>query len=179
MEHYGFRGITNTWFRNYLCHRKQIVQIGNTLSAEKELSCGVPQGSVLGPLLFLIYINDLPNAFYNSLFADDTIFCLSSSNLELLFDESNNELEKASIWFKANKLTLNVSKTKYMVIRSKKMQLEENVCQLKIGERILERIGNHQKEKEKRYFKFVGLKLDEFLDWTYHLDHVSHKLSSA
>ena len=59
------------------------------------------------------------------------------------------------------------------------MQLEENVCQLKIGGRVLERIGNHQKEKEKRYFKFVGVKLDKFLDWTHHLDHVSHKLSSA
>ena len=73
-------GITNTWFRNYLCHRTQIVYIGNTLSSELELLCGArAAGHVLGPLLFLLYINVLPNAtaFYNSLFTDDTI-CLSA-----------------------------------------------------------------------------------------------------
>ena len=59
------------------------------------------------------------------------------------------------------------------------MKLDENVSSLQIGGRSLERVGNHQKIKEKRYFKFVGVKLDEYLDWTYHLDHVSSKLSSA
>ena len=113
------------------------------------------------------------------LFADYTIFGLSSSNLELLISNGKKELDKASIWFKANKLTLNVSKTKFMIFRNIKIKLDKNVSSLQIGGRSLERIGNHQTIKEKIYFKFVGVKIDEYLDWTYHLDHVSSKLSSA
>ena len=83
---------------------------------------------MLGPILFLLYINDLPNAtnFFSSLFADDTFFLKSSPYLDTLMNETNDELEKASRWFIANKLTLNVSKTKFMVFRDKKMHFDEN-----------------------------------------------------
>ena len=122
LNHYGFRGISQSWFYNYLNGRTQFVFVNGKNSSLKNILCGVPQGSVLGPILFLLYINDLPNAtnFFSSLFADDTFFLKSSPNLDTLMKETNDELEKASRWFIANKLTLNVSKTKFMVFRDKK-----------------------------------------------------------
>ena len=118
LNHYGFRGITNEWFRNYLTNTTQNVNLGEF---ESKILCGVPQGSVLGPILFLLYINDLPNctSFLTSLFADDTCFLKSSRNLHQLFSSANVELSKAACWFQANKLTLNVSKTKFILFRKK------------------------------------------------------------
>ena len=112
MNIYGVRESANLWFENYLSDRKQFVTINGNESGKKKMICGVPQGSVLGPLLFLIFINDLPNAtkFLTLLFADDTTFQLSDPDLNNLFDNANYELEKAAVWFKSNKLTLNVKK---------------------------------------------------------------------
>ena len=117
MEHYGVKGKENDWFKNYLSDREQFVSINGVDSDMAKVVCGVPQGSVLGPLLFLLYINDLPNAtdFLTLLFADDTTFQYSDANLDLLFAKCNSELKKAAIWFKANKLTLNVKKTKFLL----------------------------------------------------------------
>ena len=137
-KNYGFKNVSNTWFRNYLTIRTQFVCINGVCSNEKIITCGVPQWSVLGPILFLLYINDLPEAtsFFTNLFADDTSFQMSSSNLELLVSVANEELEKASIWFRSNRLTLNVNKTKYMIFRNKHMRapLDVKYCKIKIND---------------------------------------------
>ena len=121
MEIYGVRNKENVWFYNYLSEREQFVSINGINSEKAKIECGVPQGSVLGPLLFLIFINDLPNAtdFFTLLFADDTTFQLSGPDIDFLFERANAELNKISEWFKANKLTLNVKKTKFMMFAGK------------------------------------------------------------
>jgi retron-type reverse transcriptase len=112
LELYGIRNRANDWFKSYLSEREQFVTINGTNSENITIKCGVPQGSVLGPLLFLLFINDLPNAtdILTLLFADDTTFQVSGCDIPKLFEYANLELQKASNWFKANKLTLNVKK---------------------------------------------------------------------
>ena len=121
LKNYGFQGTSNSWFRSYLTGRMQYTSVNGVNSTLSELKCGVPQGSVLGRILFLLLINDLPNAtnLFSILFADDTTLQLSSSNIVSLYEQTNKELDKLADWFKANKLTLNISKTKYMIFKNK------------------------------------------------------------
>ena len=120
LEHYGVRNNELLWFRNYLTTRTQYVHLnlkgGSFSSCLLHCKCGVPQGSCLGPLLFLFFINDLPNAtdFFASLFADDTTFQITGANTSDVFLRANVELKKAEQWFCANKLTLNSKKTRVM-----------------------------------------------------------------
>ena len=176
MEHYGIRNVANTWFQNYLDNREQFVIINGTESEREKIVCGVPQGSVLGPLLFLIFINDLPNAseFLTLLFADDTTFLISGVNIDDLFQLANCELEKSSVWFRSNKLTLNVKKTKYMIFSDQ--NLTTNLNQLHIGNQSIEQVGTKCKDQ---YFKFVGLVIDDKLSWEGHVQHITKKLASA
>jgi hypothetical protein len=108
-----------------LSEREQFVCINGAESSMQKIICGVPQGSVIGPLLFLLFINDLPNAneCLTLLFADDTTFQLSGVNLDILYEKANFELDKASVWFKANKLTLNIKKKYNACYSQKKMQI--------------------------------------------------------
>ena len=177
LKRYGFRNKAHDWFTSYLTNRSQYVNIGNATSSKRSITHGVPQGSVLGPILFLLYINDLHNAtiLYTLLFADDTSFLFSGRNLQELVELVNTELEKAFCWFKANKLSLNVSKTKYMIFRNPKMLLDDNLS-IKIGNEEVERIGQDCPTKS---FKFVGIMIDEFLSWNYHINHVANKISSS
>jgi hypothetical protein len=112
LEHY-IRGIALQWIKSYFSNRKQFVQFNETHSTERIIKCGVPQGSILGPLFFLLYINDLPNATELAeclLFADDTSIFLSHKDQGYLIYTMNAELEKINIWMKTNKLSVNISK---------------------------------------------------------------------
>ena len=118
IEHYGVSGVLLEWFRSYLTDRKQYVFYKGKSSDLKSISCGVPQGSVLGPLLFLIYINDLPNISVHLkffLFADDTNIYFESDDLIKLEKTVNKELQKLYLWLNVNHLSLNVTKTNFII----------------------------------------------------------------
>ena len=118
LEYYGIRGLPLQWFSSYLKNRKQFVSIGNDASNQKPITCGVPQGSVLGPLLFLIYINDFSNSATSldfHLFADDSNLFYSHQNLQVLERNVNEQLSKVHEWLCANKLSLNIEKSNFVL----------------------------------------------------------------
>ena len=117
LNHYGIRGISNDWIKSYLENRKQFVQY-DAISDCKEILCGVPQGSILGPKLFILYINDIckiSEIMKFVLFADDTNILCKHENYVSSCELVNIELSKLSEWFSINKLSLNVRKTSYML----------------------------------------------------------------
>ena len=173
LEHYGIRGIPNTLIKSFLSNRKQYVSINGFESNIKEISCGVPQGSTLGPLLFLIYINDFQYSLDKSKashFADDTNILYASKNIKTIESVLNHELKLASTWLRANKLSLNEDKTKLLIFHSKNKVLKENSISIKL---------NNIKLSLSKSVNYLGLLIDDCLSWNCHITNLSKKLSRA
>ena len=170
---YGIRGLPLQWFRSYLCNRKQYVVVDGVESTHLDVNLGVPQGSVLGPLLFLVYVNDIVKSsdiMKFSLFADDTVVLYSHKNISVLLDTVNKELQMLNEWFKCNKLFLNFKKTKYILFHSKRKHVTSNVIPIRIDNTVIERIES---------IKFLGIHIHESLDWKYHVANISSKISKG
>jgi hypothetical protein len=172
LEHYGFRGITLKWFNNYLSDRQQYVHYNLCKSDVKGMTCGVPQGSILGPLLFILYVNDI---IYTSsilnfvLFADDTTILYSHKNLADKLNMVNIELQKVTNWFRANKLSINTAKTNYMIMGTPQKTFNFNSdIEVKFDAISLTRVNKT---------KFLGVIIDENLSFKYHIESVSNNIS--
>ena len=168
LYHYGIRGIANKWIGSYLMNRHQYVNINGTNSDYMNVLCGVPQGSILGPILFILYINDMCNVstlLKPILFADDTNLFYSGKDIKELCSVVSIELDKLCTWFQVNKLSLNTSKTNFMVFTNKSCDDTYHVC---MNGLLLSRVF---------VTKFLGVHMDSKLDWNYHINIVRNKIA--
>ena len=172
LEYYGIRGLALHWVKSYFSERSQFVEYNNHKSSFHPITCGVPQGSILGPLFFILYINDLNNAseLETILFADDTNLFFSHSDPVYLVNKLNDELDKLSTWFSANKLSLNTSKTNFMVFKSRQRRQNSDDYKVIINEQSITRVSTTM---------FLGVLLNENLSWKPHLSHLAGKMSKS
>ena len=177
LAYYGIRGKSFDLLKNYLANRKQAVLYNDTYSEELALKTGVPQGSILGPLLFIIYVNDLQFAsklFYPVVYADDTTLSatletfISTTTSNTINENINNELDKIQEWLRLNKLSLNTEKTKAMIFHMP--QKSVITPKLKINSTEISFV-----EK----FDFLGIVIDKNLNWKDHINKISGKVSKT
>ena len=172
LEFYGIRGTALKWITSYLSDRSLKVVFKNVLSKKVPLSYGTPQGSVLGPVLYSILANDLPKClkFCNSvIYADDTTVFVTGNNLRFLYRKLNEDLLRLVQWFQNNSLSLNIEKSNYMLFKTRNRTPHFN-GRISIKGKSLTKIDST---------KFLGLYIDEHLDWSTHIKHLLTKLSSG
>ena len=168
LQHYGVRGIAFNWFQSYLTNKRQYVEVNGASSDILDVMCGVPQGSVLGQLLFLIFINDLGAVckkvkFY--LFDEDANIYFESDNLDLSEKTMNKELRKVDKWLTTNRLALNIDKSHFVLFHS--------------SSNIIHRKMRIKRITEKNDVKFLAVLLDSTLNWKPHITELSKKLSKT
>lgn len=168
LECYGIHDVELKWFQSYLCNRKQKTKVNGVLSNSLDVTLGVPQGSILGVLLFLLYINDIERIIKYSklvLFADDALLYISGDNVNCIVDQINLDMENLNIWFKMNKLKLNENKTKGMIFNHKNMNVNLNIH---INNKIIEIIDE---------IKYLGVMIDSKLNFKSHNNYICKKIS--
>ena len=168
LEHCGIRGIANMWICSYLENRRQYVCINDTNSDCMNVTCGVPQGSILGPALFIIYINDMYNVsslMKSIVCADDINFLYSGNDLTEVCKTVSKQLDKLCRWFQVNKLPLNIAKTNFMVFGDKKC---ENNHLVSINGMYINRVY---------VTKFIGVHIDCHLNWSEHINLIKNYIS--
>ena len=170
LEHYGVRNEALQWFKSYFTNREQYVVFDSHESDKMLITCGVPQGSILGPLLFLLYVNDVinvSNILLLILYADDTNAFISGNDINAMIDTMNEELKKLVIWLQVNKLKLNVKKTHFMIFSSNKRKYDYTnklyLCNSEI--------------KREVFTKFLGVMIDQNLNWKQQILHVKKKVA--
>ena len=174
LQFYGVRGPTLKWFCSYLTNCTQTCLINCNKSSERLLQCGVPQGTILGPPLFLLYINDLPNCLHYSqprMYADDTSITFASNKVEEINKCINSDLEEIRVWLAANKLTLNMTKTEFLLIGSRQRlsNLTESPT-IKINQVPVEQVTTTES---------LGVHIDQNLNWDFHIKEISKKIASG
>ena len=186
----GITGPALKWFESYLKNRTQFVDLNGAQSDEKELLLSVIQGSILGPILFLCYINDFHfcTKLFTTLFPDDGSCLAKHTNLKILIEFVNSELQKVANWFLSNKMAVNTSKTKYIIFRTQGKPIDDTNLKVvfnsnEIGTQNdptkifnIERISNSGATKS---FKLLGVLLDEYLSFDAHINHICNKVSKS
>ena len=171
LEHYGICGLANEWFKSYLSNRNQYVLINGHDSNLADVKFGVPQGSVLGPLLFLIYINDLKQALkFCKLhhFADDTNLLHFSKSIYILNKYVNLDLKNLTYWLYANRISLSVKKTELVIFKHQRKKLDSPI-KIKL---------NRKRLHLSKSVKYLGIKTDEKLNWKQHIHRIAIKINS-
>ena len=170
----GMRGNSRAWFTSFLSNRKQFCSINGQQSGARLVTCGIPQGSCLGPLLFIIYLNDFEKCLEfskASMYADDTHITLTSSNIDVLLTNANKELRNISEWMRVNKLSANPDKTEYMIIghprRTNKVEISQP---LHLNDSEIERVTKT---------KSLGVMVDEGLNWDDQFNKVKGKMNGG
>ena len=169
---YGVTGVSHKLFSSYLDNRPQKCGVNGSLSECFTLKCGIPQGTILGTLLFLLYINDLPNCLSDSvprMYADDTHLTYSNGNIHSVQSSLNEDLLNINRWLTATKLTLNMTKTEFMLIGSRqKLNNLPSLPSLNI---------NNVSIKHSHCSKSLGVLIDENLTWENYVDALSKKIA--
>ena len=170
LDHYGFRGPVHNLLKSYLTNRKQYVKIGNYKSEFRQINCGVPQGSVLGPLLFILYINDLHKACNIGnlrIFADDTTVFFKCISINDITSKGTQIMTLLNKWFKENKLTLNSEKSNFVVFRGRQNKMTNLPDQINFDNACIVRSESA---------KYLGVILDEHFTWNQQITEVCNKL---
>lgn len=190
LERMGVKGTALAWFKDYLSGRSQKVEINGIFSGSLDIDNSVIQGSILGPILFLCYINDLWTAttLFSVLFADDTTGLAKGKNLNELTQYVNVELQKISNWFRSNKMAVNASKTKFMIFRTQGKRIDPADCVVlfnnnEIGQpndpSLIVSIDRIHNEGEVKHFKLLGVLFDEYLSFDAHITGICAKISKS